>query len=142
MIDIKEKALNCWVELLLAINSQRMVKDMPFNEAIILNLLNKQAGTDLTATDLCEKTGMLKSQMNRTLNAMEEKGLIEKNRNDHDHRQFNISLSQQSQKIYDNLHHNVLDVVDRLVAQLSSEQLQQVIEVFEMVAGLARKEFE
>lgn len=140
MTDTKEKVLNSWIELLLAIDSERVAKNMPFNEAIILNLLNKQTDKKLTATDLCEMTGMLKSQMNRTLNAMEQKQLIEKQRDSQDRRQINISLSDHSHKIYEHLHHNVLDLVDRMVTHLSKKQLEEVISVFEMVAGLARKE--
>ena len=76
MKDTNEKILDAWVQLIMAVNSERLVTDMPFNEAVICNLLYRNKDLKMTATDLCEITGMQKSQMNRTLTAMESKDII------------------------------------------------------------------
>ena len=39
MKDTNEKILDAWVQLIMAVNSERLVTDMPFNEAVICNLL-------------------------------------------------------------------------------------------------------
>ncbi len=73
--ELDERLLCAWLRLTTVISNERVVTAMPYNEALICNILDQEAdGVPLTATDLCEKTKMLKSQMNRTLNSMEKKG--------------------------------------------------------------------
>ena len=35
MTEINENILSSWIRVMLAIDSQRLIKDMPFNEAVI-----------------------------------------------------------------------------------------------------------
>ena len=37
MEDIKEKALDAWLQLLTAVNTERIVTSMTFNEAVVCN---------------------------------------------------------------------------------------------------------
>ena len=53
MKDTNEKILDAWVQLIMAVNSERLVTDMPFNEAVICNLLYRNKDLKMTATDLC-----------------------------------------------------------------------------------------
>ena len=93
MKDTNEKILDAWVQLIMAVNSERLVTDMPFNEAVICNLLYRNKDLKMTATDLCEITGMQKSQMNRTLTAMESKDIIIRQRSNSDKRVIYINLN-------------------------------------------------
>ena len=79
MKDLNEEVLDAWLRLTTAISNTKLVSDMPYNEALICNLLynsqKQQPDMPLTATDLCKKTQMLKSQMNSTLQSMDDKFL-------------------------------------------------------------------
>lgn len=140
MNNINEEVLNAWLRLLLAVDSERLVKDMPFNEAVILNILYHNQDEKVTATELCEITGMMKSQMNRTLNSMEEKGLIRKVRSESDKRQVYLSIDENHYDSYLKMHEKILGIVDRIASNLSEDEIKEVIRVFNMVAEAAGKE--
>ena len=97
MKDLNEEVLDAWLRLTTAISNAKLVSDMPYNEALICNLLynsqKQQPDIPLTATDLCKTTQILKSQMNRTLQSMEDKGLIERERSTLDKRQVFLRLN-------------------------------------------------
>ncbi len=71
MENLNEKLLNAWLTLSSVVNNERIVSSIPFNEAHVCNLLYRQRmenpGVFLTATELCARTRMLKSQMNKVL---------------------------------------------------------------------------
>lgn len=137
-MNINEKVLEVWLQLIMTINSEKLVTDMPFNEAMICNILFKNPEDKCTATMLCEKLQMQKSQMNRTLNSMEEKGMIERVRSDSDKRVVYIKLTDKCHKEYDKLHHNVLAIVDKIINKLDDNQIQEVIKSFTLVIDAAK----
>ena len=140
MKDTNEKILDAWVQLIMAVNSERLVTDMPFNEAVICNLLYRNNDLKMTATDLCEITGMQKSQMNRTLTAMESKNIIIRQRSNSDKRVIYINLNPDKITDYQDMHHNILSIVDKLANNLDEDQIKEVIDVFTLVSEIARKE--
>ncbi|MGN1054207.1 MAG: MarR family winged helix-turn-helix transcriptional regulator [Erysipelotrichaceae bacterium] len=141
MTEINENILSSWIRLMLAIDSERLIKDMPFNEAVICNLLYHD-DKKMTATDLCEITGMKKSQMNRTLTAMEDKGMIKRERSLDDKRQIYISIDENNKDIYMKMHENTLKIVEKIASKLDKKELEEVIRVFNLVAEAAREETE
>ncbi|MDY3091354.1 MAG: helix-turn-helix domain-containing protein [Erysipelotrichaceae bacterium] len=141
MTEINENILSSWIRVMLAIDSQRLIKDMPFNEAVICNILY-HGEKKMTATDLCEITGMKKSQMNRTLTAMEDKGMIKRERSLNDKRQIYISIDENNKDIYMKMHENTLKIVEKIASKLDKKELEEVIRVFNLVAEAAREETE
>ena len=141
MTEINENILSSWIRVMLAIDSQRLIKDMPFNEAVICNILY-HGEKKMTATDLCEITGMKKSQMNRTLTAMEDKGMIKRKRSLNDKRQIYISIDENNKDIYMKMHENTLKIVEKIASKLDKKELEEVIRVFNLVAEAAREETE
>ena len=81
----------------------------------------------LTATDLCEMTNMLKSQMNRTLNSLEEKKLIIRERSSVDKRQVFVKFHPDSADLYLNQHKKILEMLDTIIAQFGEEQTKETI---------------
>ena len=141
MTEINENILSSWIRVMLAIDSQRLIKDMPFNEAVICNILY-HGEKKMTATDLCEINGMKKSQMNRTLTAMEDKGMIKRERSLNDKRQIYISIDENNKDIYMKMHENTLKIVEKIASKLDKKELEEVIRVFNLVAEAAREETE
>lgn len=139
MTEINENILSSWIRLMLAIDAERLIKDMPFNEAVICNILYHD-DNKMTATALCEITGMKKSQMNRTLTAMEDKGMIKRERSLDDKRQIYISLNENNKDVYMKMHENTLRTVEKIASKLDRKELEEVIRVFNLVADAARKE--
>lgn len=143
MTDLNEQLLEAWLLLSTTIINNKVVSDMPYNESLICNILYKnQLHTPknrLTATDLCNETKMLKSQMNRTLNSMEKKGLISRERSSQDKRQVFVIFHPENAGSYQKQHERILQMADAIIAKLGAEKTLEVIELFENVSGMARE---
>lgn len=139
MREQNEKLLSAWLRLSTTVNNDRLTSDLPYNEALLCNILcstQLEAPAGMTATDLCRRARMLKSQMNRTLQSMEEKGLILRRRSDTDRRQIFITLNKASD-LYHKQHEKILDVVNRIAEKLGPEQVNEIIELFTKIANTA-----
>lgn len=60
MSELNEQILDAWIHLTTAINNERIVSEMPLNEALICRILYKNQESEITATDLCALTKMQK----------------------------------------------------------------------------------
>lgn len=134
-MKLEEKLLEAWVRLSSCIWNRRLVNGMSYNEALVLSLLYKQKnmGKHCTATELCEQMNLLKSQMNRTLCQMEEKGLIGRMRSSEDKRNVFIMLTDKGQQAYFKEHGEIIEIVTRVVSRLGEEKTRQVTEIFNEV---------
>lgn len=137
-----EELLSAWVRLSMAISNERLVSDMPFNEAVICHILYQNhlrtPQQPLTATDLCRATKMLKSQMNRTLLSMEDKGLIVRKRSLQDKRQIFISLNLESD-LYRAQHQKTLAIARRLITEVGIERTDEITQLFTIIAETAEE---
>lgn len=143
MTDLNEQLLEAWLLLSTTIINNKVVSDMPYNEALICNILYKNQlnapERRLTATDLCLETKMLKSQMNRTLNSMEKKNLISRERSLQDKRQVFISFHPENAAAYHKQHERILQMADAIIERLGIPKTQEVIELLEHVSDMARE---
>ena len=140
MINKNEELLHAWLRLCTSISNERITSDMPYNEALICNFLyrNKLLHPDRipTATDLCRFTKMLKSQMNRTLQCMEEKGIITRKRSEKDKRQIFVVLNEEC-SIYQKQHVKILKIVETLMDRLGTDNIDTIISMFTKIADTA-----
>ncbi len=125
---LNEAMLNTWLRLSTALSNERIVKNMPYKEALICNILD-QSGDDrpLTATDLCQKTKMLKSQMNRTLNDMEQKGLIVREACRTDRRKAYVHLNPAHADAFEEEHRKNLRLVDSILTHYGREKAETMM---------------
>lgn len=144
MNNKNEELLHAWLRLCTTISNERITSDMPYNEALICNFLyrNKLMHPDLipTATDLCRFTKMLKSQMNRTLQCMEEKGIIIRKRSEKDRRQIFVVLNEDC-PIYQKQHAKIMKIVETLMTRLGTDNVDQIISIFTKIADTADEVF-
>lgn len=142
MKALNEEVLDAWLRLSTAISNAKLVSDIPYNEALICNLLynnqNERPDAPLTATDLCRKTHMLKSQMNRTLQSMEDKGMIRRIRSTRDKRQVFLQLNLDS-PAFMSQHEKSLLLIDSMIAKTGKERAGQIARLFTEVAILAQE---
>lgn len=143
MQDWNEELLDAWLNLSTVINNEKLVSDMPYNEALICNILYRnqmqQDAQPLTATDLCGKTRILKSQMNRTLNSMEEKGLIARERSGKDRRQVLIRMDERKMQLYEKQHEKILKLVDALAEKVGRDRVPEIVELFTLISNIAEE---
>ena len=138
-----EALLRAWLGLTAAVCNRRMVSGLTFNEAVVCNHLLHQQKTDsthyLTATDLCEKTNLLKSQMNQVLSSLETQGYLTRCRSENDRRQVFLTLTESGTAAYQKAHEQASALLTELVSQIGTETADQLTAQFDhIIAAIQR----
>ena len=134
-----ERVLKSWIQMLMSVNGEHAVSTITYNEAIICNVLI-HSEKEVTATDLCNIMKMQKSQMNRTLTCMEEKGMIQRTRSLVDKRQILIKFIDSEENPYYQEHERILKYVDRLLEHFGVNKIEGMIELFDYISKIAQEE--
>lgn len=142
-VAMNEKLLDAWLKLTTAIVNERLVSDLPYNESVICNILyknyRKTPDCPVTATDLCQKMKMQKSQMNRTLSSMEEKQLIRRERSLTDRRQVLVRLNMDQLEVYQRQHERILELIGKLLERIGPEKADDIVDMFTQIANTAEE---
>lgn len=133
---LNEELLSAWLRLGAVIDNQRLVSDLPFNEAMVCGLLLRaqEQGRFLTASDLCAQTRILKSQMNAIVQSLEKKGFLQRQRSQSDLRRVELFLLPVGEKHYLASHRQTLILVDRLIASVGQDSIQTLVPLLLQVA--------
>ncbi len=141
MDNLHEALLNSWLRLSTSINNARLVSEMTYNESLICNILYNQSKHSypetMTATALCNMTNMLKSQMNRTLNQLEAKDLITRERSSIDKRVVYITMNAEQCQTYEKQHAQILRILDAVIQNLGEEKTHQSIQILNEISDIA-----
>lgn len=135
---LNEELLAVWLRLSRTIDNHRLADvftgwpDLPFNEALVCGLL--ASGECHTASELCARTRILKSQMNAILRSLEQKGVICRQRSDSDHRQMELYLLPEGRSRYAGTHRQALELVDRLIEALGEDKAHSLLPLLVDVA--------
>lgn len=128
----QEELLQAWIDMSLRIRGNRLVSGFSFNEIVICRMLymqQMQGGAPLTATDLCRRMQLLKSQINKILTSMEKQGLIERVRSENDRRKMEIRLGAAATQAYMEAHERILQIMRYVCEQLGEDQAQQLTQL-------------
>ncbi len=124
-INLGENLLRAWLELAATLSSRDMVSGMTYNEAVVCNHLSHSMDTEpdraITATELCEKIKMKKSQMNQVLTSLESRGYLNRTRNKKDRRQIRLSLTPAGREAYRNAHKGASELLSVVVSRLGPD---------------------
>ena len=138
-MEKNERLLSAWLKMILAVDSERVVSELSYNESIICNVLYSNSNAEMTATELCNITNMQKSLMNRTLKSLEIKKLVKRTRSSIDKREIVIQLVENPSSLFMKQHTSTLEYVHKIVEHLGNKT-EEVINIFEMVAKIAQEE--
>ena len=130
--NLEEELLGAWMDMALNIRGNRLVEELSFNEIVICSILyrNRKAGDGmLTATDLGNRTKLLKSQLNKVLTLMEKKGLIERIRSEEDKRKVFLKLCEENLSFYLEEHKKVMEIVHAVCTVLGEEKAKLLTEL-------------
>ena len=84
---------------------------------------------NMTATDLCNKTKILKSLMNLTLNNLEKKEMIRRVRSKKDKRQYYLVLNEEHIDVYNREHKRIIGLIKEATKELNDTEIQTIIDV-------------
>lgn len=139
--EVREKMLHTWVQFEGIMRMMMISDELTHQEVCICNLI-ANASEPVTATELCEKLFMHKSQMNRTLNRLENEKIIIRERSEADRRMVYIRLNEEHLGGYIKLHKKSLAIVDAISEKLGMERaievnhvLQELVDAFDEVAS-------
>lgn len=141
---MEEQLLNAWISLNLTIGMEHLVSELPYNESMICNILYVSEFENdclITASKLCDIMHMHKSQMNRTLNSMEEKGFITKTRDNKDKRQMYVRLNQNNLSLYKKQHKRLISKIHSFIENYGEENTKKVIELFKELNIVCKEVF-
>ena len=141
MEPLNERLLTAWLYMSTVVVNSRIVTELSYKEALVCNALYKhrqqQEERPLTATMLCQQTNMLKSQMNRTLTSLEEKGLVLRERSQQDKRHIFVRFNPQGAAAYEEQHRRILALLDGIIAQVGDEEAARIADSLTRVADVA-----
>lgn len=137
-----EKLASAWLALSSNVWRNRLMKEMTFNEFCICRLLHQNGEGRVNATWLCRQTGILRSQMNRELGAMEEKNYLRRLRSEKDRRQVDILLLPAGEAVYLRQREAIMRQVDEIAARLGAENATAVAEQVQLVVQTLQTVFE
>ena len=141
MSQLNEELLNAWLRVSTSIVNSRIVSELTYNETLVCNALYRyeleKRAKPLTATDLCGMTNMLKSQMNRTLNLLEGRGLITRQRSTEDKRQVFVFFNADKSEAYEIQHSRILKLLDEIIKELGEKKAEEVVQSLMRIAQIA-----
>ena len=143
--QLNESLLSAWLHLSSVIDNQRLAaagaasrNRLSFNEAFVCGLLvQAQAeGRCLTASDLCRRTRILKSQMNAILRSLERKGVLLRRQSQTDRRRIELELLPEGVALYQEGHQRIQALTDRLIDEMGREQVETLIPLLRQAANI------
>lgn len=126
-----EELLRTWLMISSKIRTHRYVENMTYNEALILGILNYQRTVSMIPyvqlKDLCEKTQMLKSAINRIVNNLVEKGYVERIKLDSNKKAVYIKMTDLAITEYELEHQKGLAIASVVIREMGEQKSNQII---------------
>ena len=140
-MSIEDDLLAAWLKVSVNLRNHRFVNHMPYNQAFICHFiyLAEQEAGHITATQLCEYTGMLKSHINKILKDLEEKKLIKIQVNPKDRRERFIFFTDSGKEIYLQEKQNSTAIAAYAAKELGEKDTRQIIRLFDKVSDIFAK---
>ena len=125
---VGDQLLYAWLDLTSTLWNTRIVSSLPYNEAHIMGLLLRHSDSEepMTATDLIKHTRLLKSQMNKILTRLEERGFITRIRSAQDKRMIHVHLTPEGKTAYLEEHKGVEAILHQLVSKIGADRALSV----------------
>ena len=141
MEQMNEALLEAWLRLSTTVINSRLVSNLSYNESLVCHILYRNlkdgAKKMLTATDLCEKTKILKSQMNRILNKLEEKRMIIRTRSTKDKRQIFVSFNMEQAEEFEKQHRNIMELLNTIIGKIGAKDAEDALRIFHNISDAA-----
>lgn len=125
-----EELINAWLTVSKDIRKGKPLSNISYNEYKVLGLLYRNAYgkkkapvLKLTATDILEETGMLKSQVNRVLSGLAGRQYISIKASKDDKRKKELSITKRGTTAYEKEHKKILELTGILYKNLGNKRI-------------------
>ena len=138
--QLQEDLLYAWMEMSVFIRGNRILSGLSFNEVMICGMLSRQhPDAPLTATELGDRTNLLKSQINHILTGMEQRNLIERTRSTTDKRVVYVQLSDEGRRVYASEHTGVMEILKAVYDEFGSEKTRELTSMLKKATAVVNK---
>lgn len=134
--QLAEELLAAWLGLSASVVNSRVVSALTYHESVIAGILRRSPAT---ATELCRRTRISKSQMNRILSSLEGRGLVCRTRSEADRRLVEVSVTPELVSIYDQQHKQVIAVAQSIIDRVGEPRAREATRLFGELARAADK---
>ena len=144
-IKQQENLINAWVRLSGIFKNTRITKGLMYNEAIVMLFVYNKYLEDkegkVSVKEINQKTKMLKSLVNRTLNSLEKKGLIKRCEGEGDRRISYIKCVEERLDVFLEVHNSSLLLAENIIDIIGKEDTDTFIRIVDKIekAGYSLK---
>lgn len=132
-LSSEDRLLIAWVKLSAMIKNHRITKGLQYNEATVMLLLYRRFLDDreglISVKEIISETGMLKSLVNRTVNSLEEKGLLTRCQGEKDKRTVYVKCVEERLDTFLAVHESSLCVARGIVDIIGPEDTEHFIRI-------------
>ena len=136
---LEEQLIAAWVRLTGTLKNTRLTEGMCYNEAIVMlaayNRWREDGEGKITFKELCAKTNMLKSLVNRTIASLLEKGFLQRCEAQ-DKRTTVVRIVPENLHDFLQVHDRSLEFARRIAAVVGEEDARAFIRISEKIAAL------
>lgn len=126
--------LDAWMNMTANLKVNRLLQDMSLNEMFICSYIYRF--NKASFKQLIEKTNLLKSQMNRQLNDLIEKGFVTKNTDDNDKRKIVLEMTEKGKEVYLKEHEKVVALISRVTKELGNKKSASLAKLMKEAVGV------
>ena len=126
--------LDAWMNMTANIKVNRLLHDMSLNEMFICSYIYRF--NKASFKQLIEKTNLLKSQMNRQINDLIEKGFVIKNTDDKDKRKIILEMTEKGKEVYLKEHEKVVALISRVTKELGNKKSASLAKLMKEAVGV------
>ena len=125
--------LRSWVQLSGILKNSRFTKELPYNEAIVMLMLYEKYQQDgkgiLSVKEITTSTRMLKSLVNRTINALENKGLLIRCQSQGDKRIGYVQCVEEQLGVFLQVHASSMEIARQISTIIGPEDTEAFIRI-------------
>ena len=136
--QLDETLITAWVRLTSALKNSRITQGMNYNEAIVMLIVYNRYrldGEGLTSfKEIARETKMLKSLVNRTIDSLVQKNLLER-RDGEDKRTTFVCLVRENLDEFLRVHEQSLKLAQSIIDILGEEDARAVIRISEKICA-------
>ncbi|MBS1476702.1 MAG: MarR family transcriptional regulator [Acholeplasmatales bacterium] len=122
---LEEELLRAYINMSVNIKENRLLSDLSFNEIMVMNLIVEE---ERSFKELEERLNILKSQLNRIINDLKSKGLVETYIPLNDKRKLIIKKGHNIE-LYNTEHERMLKLMSLVKNRLGEADFKKLIEL-------------
>lgn len=134
MEDRSLELIQAWIQLSGILKNTRFTKELPYNEAIVMLQLYQANDRPISIRDITASTRMLKSQVNRTINSLEEKGLLSRCAGEGDRRIGYVCCVKERLDVFLQVHASSMEIAKNISQIIGPEDTEAFIRIVDKLA--------